>query len=155
MKICTVFESQTSWYHFPDSSTLGSQALEHRCSIDDHSGFCGTNKGAAEKGFGSLSSKTGTASAQKTLYGSAKLLPRLLSSLFGFGRTEHTLDPSRYRHAKRQLRDAFLEHYRCVESSKGRGWADLVPPCFLEGLGFERDANMSMCVQWPHSFEQL
>jgi hypothetical protein len=37
-------------------------------------------------------------------------LPRL-----SFGGIKHPLDPNEYQHAKRRLRKAVVEHYRCVE----------------------------------------
>ncbi|KAH0832144.1 EXS family-domain-containing protein [Lanmaoa asiatica] len=89
---------------------LGTQVPE-RGRLNDHSGSwrkLGVASITAEMDFCTASFPTLNGSSGMS---SARLdsLPNLSSS-----RTKHPLDPHEYQHAKRRLRNAVIEHYRCV-----------------------------------------
>jgi hypothetical protein len=106
LRKCSAFDSQVLGRHgFADTSNLGTRAPEHRRLGGDHSGprrKDGVFKGAVEKG--------------RALDQSARLPPKRLDGLpsVSYGGTKYHLDPHAYRDAKRRLRKAVAEHYRCV-----------------------------------------
>lgn len=133
----STFDSQMSGHcSFVDTFNLVAQAPERIRLSGDHSGSWKKHevaKGTANKAF-----------FPKPLHGSTRLPPKYSNDLSSssFGRTNHALDPCGYQCAKARLREAVVEHYRYVESSKGRGWAGLALSWGGGGLCPEHDADI-------------
>lgn len=79
------------------------------------------------------SSKSNAASTSKAPDDSARSPPKRSNSIANglprpsLGGTRNPLDPNEYQHAKRRLRKAVIEHYRCVEMLLLRKLAILRP----------------------------
>ncbi|KAH0835834.1 EXS family-domain-containing protein [Lanmaoa asiatica] len=133
-----------------DTSKLGTQTSKHSRRSGDHSRSQKKEGIAKETEKDPDSSNTATSSrapddSTRSPPKRSNSIPRLL-----FGGTRHPLDPQEYQHAKRRLRKAVIEHYRCVEMSFL--WKLAVAKAGLarnagvlssvECLGWEHDANM-------------
>lgn len=100
-----------------DTSNLGARATEHmRRSGDLSRSWKGEGEKKGAEKDPDNPSKSNTASSSKGLDDSARSPPGRSNSLSVGGGTRHPLDPHEYQHAKRRLRKAVIEHYRCVEN---------------------------------------
>ncbi|KAG9311829.1 EXS family-domain-containing protein [Chiua virens] len=94
-----------------DVSHLGARAPEYwRRGNYDHFGPCSVTENAVKKGSGSDSSWENTVVSPKALDDSSGI-PNL-----PLGGTRYSQDPYVYRQARRRLREAVIEHYRCLEA---------------------------------------
>ena len=123
-----------------DTSNLGTPATEHPRRSGDH-GEEGIPKNECETDPDN-SSNSKDASSPNALDESSGSPPKRSNSFLRlpFGAARHPLDPHGYRHAKRRLRKAVIEHYRCVELSFLRNFAIAKATVCLR-LDCEHDAN--------------
>ena len=151
----SAFDSQTLGRHgFVDTSKLGMQAPEHRRLGGDHSGprrKDGVANGPAEK--------------RRALNDSA-VLPHKCSDALPSAScdgTKYHLDPQAYRDAKRRLRKAVAEHYRCVGimlflrrlASERPGRGESRACCYLVFVVANAVLICGMYLQRPRGLKQL
>lgn len=108
-----------------DTSNLGAHATEHaRRSGDLHRslGKDGTTKGEEEQDPDSPSKSNGASwpTSLEDSAGSPSKRSNSLMQRLSLGGPRHPLDGHGYRHAKRRLRKAVVEHYRYVAEARGR-----------------------------------